>query len=76
MDTTSYTRCVQLIVNEEDYAKLYNYLLKHKDEDPIIEKWLNKKCDIFIQGFTRLRKSTAKEKSYGYGDYVEKPIVK
>ena len=72
MNNRSYTRCVQLIVNEEDYAYLYNFLLKHQDDDPIIKKWIEKKCDPFIQAFVQLRLSTMKEKQMGYGEYVEK----
>lgn len=72
MDIRSYTRCVQLIVNEEDYAFLYNFLLKHQDDDPIVKKWIEKKCDPFIQGLTQLRLSTPKEKQMGFGQYVEK----
>ena len=72
MDSKNYTRCVQLIVNEEDYAFLCNYLEKHKEEDPIIEKWLEKKCDPFIQGLVQMRLSTKREKAMGYGDYIQK----
>lgn len=74
MDVYKYIRCVNLIVNEEDYAYLYNYIVKHQDEDPILKKWVNKEADPFIQGFIKMRLSTEEEKEEGFGKYVIKPI--
>lgn len=74
MDTKKYTRCVRLVVSEEDYAFLYNFLLKHRDDDPIVAKWLDKKVDPYIEEFIQLRLSTQREKAQGYGDYVEKLV--
>lgn len=74
MDENKYTRCVNIVVNEEDYAHLYNYIVKHQDEDPILKRWINKDCDPFIQGFIKVRLSTEEEKRENYGKYVIKPI--
>ena len=73
MEIKDYVRCVELIVNEEDYAMLYNYLLKHTDE-PVVKKWIDQECKPFIQNFSKIRSSTEKEKAWGLGDYIRKPI--
>lgn len=71
MNEFTYTRCVELIVNEEDYAKLYAFLLQHSDVN-IVKKWLRKEFDPFIESYCKLRAPTQQEKDNGYGDYVKK----
>lgn len=73
MEIKKNIRCVEIIANEEDYAMLYNFLLKHVDE-PVVKKWVDQNCEPFIQNFCKVRGTTENEKAQGFGDYIIKKI--